>query len=315
MGHTMLLRRFTDFILKSRSQAIGAAFILAFLPLVGSISILMSAFVTLRDNARDGFILLIAATAPLLIALYGTPADNAVDTITNLDIVIMLATCNVLTWLFAVLLRKYGSWNLLLQIAALVCIVAVIAVHLSMPDVQAFWQTRLTNYLNNTVNLFNSSSGNDPGQKIPISRMVESLSPFATGCTLIFVTFYALVQLFLARWWQAALYNRGGLRAELSNIRLSYAAGVVLFITQLLMLAGNITAIDVIPVLYLTFAIAGFSVLSVLIATSKKPWLWNGLLFVAMLLMPASTLLVALVALLDTGLDLRKRFGKKINVS
>jgi hypothetical protein len=312
----MLLKRFTDFILKSRIQAIGMAFVFAFFPLVGSISILMSAFVTLRDNARDGFILLIAATLPLFLALYGAPAETAADSITNTDIVCMMAICNVFTWFFAVILRKYASWNWLIQLAAVICIVLVIAAHLIMPDIQGFWQGRLTNYFNNTVNLFNNASGNDPGQKATIGRMVETLTSYATGLTLIFVTFYALLQVMLARWWQAALYNRGGLRSELSNIRLSYAAGIVLIITQLLVLAGNKTALDVIPVLYLAFVIAGFSVLTVVIANTKKPWLWNGLLGVAAFLVPASMLLVALVALLDVGLDLRKRFQKKtININ
>jgi hypothetical protein len=311
----MVLRRFTDFILKSRLQAMGTAFVCAFIPLVGSVSILISAFVTLRKNSLDGFYILIAATLPLFIALYGYSADT-VEGFSNFDIVLLMAICNVLTWAFAVLLRKYGSWNLLLQLAAFICLVIVLAVHMLYPDIQAYWQTHLTSYLSSTMQSVSGATGDEAPEKIgALGSMVQTLSPLLTGIVSTFVVFYALVQLLLARWWQAALYNRGGLRVELDNIRLSYAAGIIFIICFMFVVAGNPTAEDAGTILYVTFALAGFSVLHALIASSKKAWLWNGLMCLLIFVIPPSMFVIALIALLDTGIDLRKRLVKKINVS
>jgi hypothetical protein len=133
----MLFKRFTDYILQSRLHAMGTAFIFAFIPLLGSISILIAALVTLRRGALEGFYILVASCLPLFISVYFAPdAGNAADTITNTEIIMVMVASNIATWLFAILLRKYASWNWLLQLAAFLCIVIVIGVHLANPDIQ-----------------------------------------------------------------------------------------------------------------------------------------------------------------------------------
>ena len=59
-----MLNRFTDFILRNRLHAIIVAFLLSYIPLFGSsIGILIAIFITLRQGALEGTLVLIATLA------------------------------------------------------------------------------------------------------------------------------------------------------------------------------------------------------------------------------------------------------------
>ena len=76
----MFLRRFTDFVLQNRLQAMATAFITAFIPVIGSISILIAALVTLRKGAYEGALVAVAATLPYIISYFtAIPAADQVQ--------------------------------------------------------------------------------------------------------------------------------------------------------------------------------------------------------------------------------------------
>jgi hypothetical protein len=307
----MLLKRFTDYILQSRLHTWGTALVISFIPLLGSISLIMVGFITLLRGAREGFYLLVVVLIPLIITLYFEPTAPP-DTFSAGDILGCYAVINVLTWVFAVLLRQYGSWNLLLQLTALLGIVIVMGAYIVNPDIQTWWQTHLTNYINYAL----KSSGDMTDDKITAmqastSGLVGALKPFFTGFMATFVVFWALLQLLLARWWQAAIYNPGGLRKELCNIRLSYAAGIVSFIVALMLFTGSPIIVDMTSVIICTYVTAGFSVLQVLLNNTKKAWLWNTLIYAGIILVPFGMGLVGVLALVDTFFNLRRYIPQK----
>jgi hypothetical protein len=306
----MLLRRFTDFVLQSRLRMMGIAFAVSFLPLVGTIGILMAAFVTLCRGMKEGFLILVAATLPLIIEAISTPASQA--SISSIDLTLMMVVCNIVTWLFAGVLRKYANWSLILQLAAFLSIGFVLTIHLVYPDVRSWWQTNLTEYMLTTMQAVSELTPAELiGQKASINRLVETLSPFATGLLAISVVFYALLQTLLARWWQAYMYNPSGLRKELYAIRLSYIAGIVFLVSVGLSITGNEAVVDMMSIVYLTFALAGLSIVHTLIARSKSSWFWIGLIYVAAVLMPLTLALVALMAVLDTFFNIRNQLKKR----
>jgi hypothetical protein len=307
----MLLKRFTDYILQSRLHTCGTALVISFIPLLGSIGLVMVGFITLLRGAREGFYLLVVITLPLLLSLYIGPMAAA-DTLGPSDFISCNIVINVLTWAFAVLLRQYGSWSLVIQLVALLGIILVVLIYIINPDIQAWWQLHLTNFLNGLL----TQSGDMSEDKAPTmmaatSSYVTALKPFTTGFVVTFVTYWALLQVLLARWWQAAVYNPGGLRKELCNIRLSYAAGIVSFIVALLLFTGNAIVMDVSSVIVCTYVIAGFSVLQVFLNNSKKAWLWNILIYAAIVLVPFGMLLVGVLALIDTFFNLRRFVPQK----
>ncbi len=302
----MFLKRFTDYILRSRLHTWGTALVISFIPLLGSISLIMVGFITLLRGAREGFYLLVVVLIPLIVTTYFEPAPPA-DSFSSGDILGCYAVINILTWVFAILLRQYGSWNLLLQTAALFGLVFVMGVYIVNPDIQTWWQTHLVNYFTYALKSAGDlTNDNVNAMQSQTTGLVSALKPFTTGFLATFEVFWALLQLLLARWWQAAIYNSGGLRKELCNIRLSYAAGIVSFIVALLLFTGSPIIVDMTSVIICTYVAAGFSVLQVFLNNTRKAWLWNTLIYAGILLVPFGMVLVGVLALVDTFFNLRK---------
>lgn len=301
-----MLRRLTDFILQSRLQAMGVALIVAFIPIVGSLSVVIAAFVTLRKNVVEGFLVLLAASLPICLSLIGY---SSAGYSTSFSIIILtLLVSNLLTWVLAIILRQYSSWSLILQVTTLLGVIVVVAVHLMFPDVQNWWATQLTDYF---VKTLKASGQIDPDQANPDNALVVQVVGFAkqcaTGYVVAFIALNAVMQLMLARWWQAVIYNPGGLHEELYQIRMGYAVSVLFAIT--IVMSRNALSIDILPVFYLTFGLAGISLAHCLFAKLKFGWFRLALLYIAILL--AGMAPVAWIALFDTWFDFRKRFKAK----
>jgi hypothetical protein len=310
----MLLRRITDFILQGRLQAMGTAFACAFIPLVGTVSILIAGLVTLRKGVQEGALVLVAATLPILISYVGLPVESSADyTVSPTDAVIIIVSINLLTWLYAVALRRFPSWSLVLQFAGLVSIVAVVIVHIVFPDVQAWWQNWLTHYFANVEQAMGQMTDQDVQTNHGmIANVVSGIAPYATGIVAMALSFYALLELLLSRWWQSAMFNPGGLQKELLQIRMSYAAGALFLLGMVLSYTGNSLVVDVMPTLYLVFGLAGFSLLHFIVKTMKVSWIWMAMLYIGISIVPIAVMLVAMIALLDTWMDFRKRLQKQI---
>ncbi|MCD6040192.1 MAG: hypothetical protein K0S27_1592 [Gammaproteobacteria bacterium] len=297
-----ILRRFTDFILRSRLQAMGAAFVFAYIPFLGSISILIAGLVTLRKGMLEGFWVLCAATVPILLSYYATlsSADQANMALIAVGIVVV---SNILVWLYAVLLRQYENWSLLLELSILVSMLIIGAVHFFNPDIQHWWSTQLSSYFTRATAMMNGLPGTDVNMQ---SQVVNVIKPYATGLVLFSVLGNGLLQVVMARWWQTVLFMPGTLRQELYHIRFGYVVGVFFVGVLLLSLLGNATALDMKPVFYGLFFIAGLSLIHCLLASVKYNWIWLVLFYAGLILFfPRSGMLVAVFALLDVLLNLR----------
>ncbi len=109
------------------------------------------------------------------------------------------------------------------------------------------------------------------------------------------------------------MFNPGGLRKELHQIRLSYVTGMLFVIGMALSYFGNLVALDVMPVLFLTFFVAGLSLLHYLIAPHHFAWALLMVGYVAIIwLFPASVVIVSLIAFFDTALNIRQRFKRSV---
>ena len=301
-----LLRQATNFIMQSRSRAFGVAFVCAFIPLLGSISVLIAGLVTLRKGMWEGALILFAATAPFLIKYYLTPlpADEAGFAWVAIA---ALVVGNVLVWIYALLLRQYNNWSLILELSALFSIVIIGAIHWLYPDIQAWWGTQLNAY-------FTKMKTAVPDADFTLQlQAIDAIKSFATGLIVLSMLLNGLLQVVLARWWQVIIYEPGTrLRQELYRIRLGHVVGI-LFIAILLLSywANNATALDARPVFYGLFFIAGLSVVHYLLALTKYTWFWLMLFYVTLIaLFPKSIMLVAFFALLDVLLDLRRRLTR-----
>lgn len=307
----MILRRVTDFVLRSRYQAILAAFVLAFIPIIGSFSILIAAFVTLRKGVFEGALVLIAATIPNAIEYLTYPPTTGDQVEIQLIALWVAIGSNVLTWGLAVVLRRYASWSFVLEIAALIGIAIVIAVHVFYPDITGWWQTQLTTYLGKTEAALGTAV--DADVIASQNEVVAAMKLYATGVIVASVILNALLQLLVARWWQALMFNPTGLRSELYQIRLGYASAVVFIIALALFHWGSASVSDIMPILFLTFCLAGLSLLHYLAVPARYGWFWLLVIYGSILgLFPVGLVCVSFVALLDTVLNIRERFDRTL---
>lgn len=306
----MYLRRFTSYILQSRLHAVLVAFVTAIAPIIGSISIVIAALVTLRKGSRDGAVVVIAATLGAVLQYVVYPASN--ESGMAAAVILVLIASNVLTWLLAVVLRRYSYWNLTLEVAALVGIAAVIVIHLIYPNVQDWWQTQLTAYLSKATSAMDAVKPDAQTNAAQI-ELVGLMKQYATGLVIASIIFNALLQLLIARWWQAVMFNPGELRKELHQVRLSYAAGASLLLGFALSYGHVEIAMDVMPILLMTFFIAGLSLLHYLVARLDIGWALLILIYMAVIwLFPVSIVIVSFIALMDTTVNIRQRINRKI---
>jgi hypothetical protein len=307
---SILLRRFTDFILRNRLQAMAVAFICAYVPLLGSISILIAGLVTLRKGILEGALVLCAATVPFLLNYYISPlpANEAHMALMAIGIAVV---SNVIVWLYAVLLRQYSNWSLLLELSVLAGAVIIGVVHFFNPDIQNWWGTQLTTYFTKATAAMDDLSKTDILNIKMQLQAVNVSKPYATGLLVVSMLCNGLLQLALARWWQAAAFAPGTLRQELHHIRFGYVMGILFIAVLLLSLGGNATVLDMKPVFYGLFFIAGLSLVHCLLASIKYSWFWLVLCYLALILFfPKSEMVVAFFALLDVLLNLRRRLTR-----
>lgn len=305
----MFLRRFTDFILQSRLSAMLVAFLAAFIPVIGSISIVIAALVTLRIGVVDGLLVTCAATLPFLLSYAAFPVSG--DTMMVIAAIVIMVLSNVITWVLAVALRKYRSWGLTLELTALIGILAVVAVHIVNPAIQDWWQAHLSVYLAKTMTYLDAVQQDaDTTTKVP-AEVLNIMKRYATGFVAASILFNTLLQLLIARWWQAVMFNPRGLRVELYQIRLSYVSALIFGMILVLAFFGDAVALDTLPVLLLVFCAAGLSLLHYVIAATRFKMSLIILTYIVFIwLFPVSVVVVSLIALFDTLINVRKRFHR-----
>jgi hypothetical protein len=319
----MRLQRFTNFLLQHRIVAFVLTFLVSFVPLIGTVGIVYAAFVTLCRGIVEGAIFTFAATIPYAIMLM-IPSfhEGKSDLVLWLGISFAVLS-NLLTWIFAILLRRQNSWSQMIQVAALIGVLVVSVIHLAYPDISSWWGTQLNEYYTKAMAVTNNIQGSTPANATTVAGdQINASKQYATGVLIAGLLLSAFLQLIAARWWQSAMFYPRILRRELHGIRLSVLAGVLFILSLVLASMDNPVVLDMMPIVYLLFAAAGLSLIHWVLAMNPNSVSWFGLLFIYFaLIFPVLTsnlafvssitvLMVAVLALADAGFNIRKRLRK-----
>jgi hypothetical protein len=304
----MWLRRFSTFLLQQPLQGLLLTLCVSFVPLIGMIGIVFAAFVTLCKNIVEGAWFTLVATISLALSIYCFTKVPPETTPIILWVAIAAAVaCNVLTYVFAVMLRKQASMSVILQVATLIGVLFISVVHLVYPGIADWWGMQLQPIAEHAQAMVQNAA---PGSEARI-QAININKYYVTGAVVATLLLQAVLQCIVARWWQAIVYKPGLLQYELHRIRLSQLAGILFILSLFLAYWGNPVVLDIIPVLYTLFAAAGLSVIHYFfkIVPSKTSWFWLSLMYLIIFFsLSTSCLLLAMIALLDIWLDLRKRF-------
>ena len=189
-----------NWVMKKRLNAIIGVMAFGLIPVMFWLAAAILGLVVLRKGVKEGIPVLAWGCLPALV-LWAVQGDATA----------LLVLVDVM--LLSYLLSSTMSWSWVLLAGSFLAVVSTLIQPLLMGDV-----------LNMAVALIQkvlTSEGVDvPDRDIIFSQAVMAVS--------IFQVVIAIVSLFLARKWQAGLYNPGGLRTEFHQLRLPIPFSLVL---------------------------------------------------------------------------------------
>lgn len=291
------------YIMRGRTQAIMVASSLALLslplPPASIVSSAAVALVTLRRGASEGaYILLCAclASAVLGALLVG---DYQLTLFYSLFLWAPV-------WVISVILREARHLFLAIEIVVVIAICAVLAAYLYQPDLAEVWKTWLNGLLEPMIIKANP--------EVPEEDIQRSLSVFyrfiLTGLVAEIYVLGLLAGLFLARWWQATLYNPGGFKKEYLALKgqKTLAIASLIIMAMAWFFSGIIAEIcwNITVVLFVLYAFLGTVVLHCTFSAMRRKQILVPFLYISMILIPHAMIPAAIIGLTDTWLNLRK---------
>lgn len=278
------MRVLAEYAMRGRREAVLLAVGGAAIPMFFWVGAAVVGLVTLRRGARDGFVVMLWAALPaLVLAWFGEIMPLAA-----------LAGTALLAWL----LRLTASWPWTLCGAALLGLVLSAGLHLGGGEYLAEVEKMF-------VTLFEgvAREARDPAAaaalRAPTAVEIAGMFGVMHSATLV-------ICVALARWWQALLYNPGGLRAELHALRLGGAQVIGLLGAAALLyrLGPGFQVWAWMPLVPLV--VAGMGLVHAL-AAGRAGAGWLGLMYAALLVLPPVKHLLVVLAAVDGWLDLRRR--------
>lgn len=292
------MHKFGQWLLAKNINASIVAFVCALLPAITLpgefLASILVAFVTLRKGAKSGLVVLTWVALPAVAMMF-------IGKLSLFDV--LLARC-VVVWVLALLLRQTHSWSLVVTVLAVIGAVGVAFFHVWIADPVSFWSAKLSIYFLQMAEML-------PLPAATIKANVALIAGFATGLLAFVVVAGIFLQLLLARWWQASLFNPGGLSNEARLIRVNPWVSGVYVLTIIGACFKQALLVDMMPVLMIPFVIAGFSLLHWWVA-QKSQWTWVLILvYLGFVLFPYVSMSVALYGLADSWVDFRRRYQLK----
>ena len=254
------------------------------------------ALVTLVNGHRSG--LLVTAIAGI-----GTAVLAAVI----LSMPLVAAYYVLLVWLpvvmVAVVLRQTVSLVLSLQVIAGVSLLGIVVLYSFFPDFGEIWRPSLNMMAEELI--AQSPDTLDAAQlQGVIDQIVRLLPGFFASSFMIGV----MLSLYLARWWQAVIYNPGGFGKEFRAIDLGKTAALI---AVAIAVAASLVDLDMLnAMLVVVFALylnQGVAVLHAIFAGRQLNAVWLFLVYLFMFFVPHTVVLLALAGLADTWIDFRRR--------
>lgn len=287
------MRSLAEFIMRGRRQAVAMALLFTFLPGLSWVGDVIMALVTLRHGAKEGGVVLLWLLLPAVILSFHYP---------ELWVYRVLGG-SALIYGFALVLRNFASWKKTLDIGMCIGLFVIVILHMFKPDLAEFWRMQITHNLTLFSKQF--ELGIDA---TAIQQTSAALVPYATGIQIVVLLISSLSVLIFARWWQAILYNPGGLSAELYNIRLNYAALGILVILQLASFSDIAVATDCLPVIKFVFVVAALSLLHGIITITHSSKLWLLVIYSLFIVLFYYVMeLLVLLAVADVMVNIRQQ--------
>jgi hypothetical protein len=295
-----------SFVMQGFSQSVMATTVLAMItvifPLIGLLSTASVGLVSLRQGPKSGAMTAGAATLAsglLMILIFGNPV------LALGFLVLQWVPVGVLAWL----LRNSRSLVLATHAGLGFGFLALLVQLLLIERPAEFWRQQLQPMAQRFV----ESGMFDQAQSVEV---IAQLAPLMCGVLAAGFLLQLLFGLYLARWWQALLYNPGGFSAEFRQLRLHRGLGVVgaaalslwLVPGMVLPVWLNCTGLVVLSV----FTLQGLAVAHGVFGAMPGSQRWLLATYILLLLfLPQMAMVLITIGLLDVWMDFRGRFAPK----
>lgn len=298
------MKSLASFILRGPSQAIlvtvGTGVLAMMMPPLSILSGSAVALTTLRAGMRSGAVVMLGSTA-FVAVLTWLSLGNV------LPALVFLGMLWLPLWALGWVLRETRSLALTTITAGVLGIIGIIATYLILGDVTSWWKEVLTALFEPAM-----EAGGPLADPELVEKVLADLSKIMTGVAAAGFTLNMIMCLYLARGWQAQLFNPGGFRSEFHELRFGYKAAVVsLVVIVLAMLPmGGISniATEIMMVVLGLYVIQGLAMIHAIVAIRKMHVAWLiGVYMVTFFILPQLIAVVALLGLADTWLDFRQR--------
>ncbi len=294
------MKALAAFIMKGRMQAVMVATVFTVLALLitplGIASSAVIALVVLRKGVREGLMTVVLGGVALFILgllVFGQPLP--------------LAIIGMLLWLpmlvLGEVLRATRSLRLVIEVAVVLGALIIGVQYLLLDDVVLFWSGILEQY---SAQIMDARVVSDADRE----AMVVDLAPWMAGGMGAAWFLQLALSLFLARSWQAAMYNPGGFAEELRQLRLGRW---LLILVPLLLLVGSLSDTPGFPlqlalVGMTAFFLQGVALVHGLVQEFKGNQGWLiGFYLLLVIGMPASFTAISAAGYADGWLNFRAR--------
>ena len=303
------MRALVSFILQSRLRAMlvtlmAASMSLIFPPL-GHVSGAAVGLVTLRNGWREGLIVVAGAVAVLFLLGLFSAMGRAL-------ILSFVMTLVMIAWLpviiCATVLRRQRSLGRALATAGGITALGLAGFYLAVDNVPAWWHQVLTILVRPRLEM--AHTGLSPAD---IDVLLNNMAPVMTGLLAATIVYSIMINLFLARWWQAILFNPGGFRQEFLFMRLDWrVAMAALFVIAVAWLSSGgleYFARDLLVLIATVCSFQGLALIHAVVAALglHKGWLL-GLYALLVVALPQVGMVLSALGLTDSMLDFRRRF-------
>lgn len=292
------MKKLGRYLLANDTRAAIVAFLCTLLPLIGFpggfIATIVVGLMTLQKGYKSGLFVLAFVALPAIALFVLRQFEYGLFDI--------LLIHSILVWIFALVLRRWNSWSVVLESMAVVGAAGVIALHSFVPEIHHFWVNVLTHFYKqySLANAFKLTPAKT-------SDFIHHVAPLATGSAAFLLFFGIFIQLILARWWQSAIFSLGSVHQEFIKIRIDRIAAVVLIAATVCVYWQPAWLIDLYPVLLLPFMVAGLSFVHQMMAKRKKMIFLLIVMYIALFILNfIMVVLLALLGFIDSWLHLQK---------
>ena len=296
------MKALASFVMRGQTQAmlvvVGFAVLSLIIPLVSYISAAAVALVTLRQGPMQGLMLIVASSVFVgLVSSLSNYGMGMVGTMSSLGLLM------VLLWALAIVLRQTRSMAATITVSALVGLAIILVFHLVIDDPALWWQSILREWFGPAI----EQAGGDTSE---MYNLLDSWAAQMTGFLAAAVVVNTLLCLFIARWWQAMLYNPGGFQQEFHALRLGQKFAIATLVVGVLawVPAGFLQTLaqEALMLVMTIYVLQGLAVVHAIIALKKLQTAWFFGVYIMVILMSQ---LIAMVGFIDTWADFRLRLA------